>query len=272
MLALFASGAVIGALAGGSGSKGERTTGSDDPERTATGEGGSAWPAEGGGVTSSAGGYALRIGTSRLTSGVTRPFRFAIVADDGAAGRRLAPAAKADMALVVVPHDLRTIQRLVAHPAGSRWTASSKVPHPGAYRVIADFVDGGRRRALGIELTAPGPVLAAADPKPSTKAHTGSGEVELAPATLAADEPVELAFRVTPVAGTANARPTDPELIAIRYGDFALVRGEQGVVSPGGRELRFPMRFPEHGRYRLFVRFRVREAQQTAAMTVDVAR
>lgn len=276
-LALFGVGAGFGELVGGESN--DKPSGRErKPGLTATDRETQAPLPGRDGLAIAGGGNSLRIGQSRLVAGRTRPFRFAIVGKKGKVLRRFDSLDGARMHLIVVPHDLGAIQHIVpVQDSDGRWFGPVRAPEPGAYRVYADFARDRLRQTLGIELSAPGNSDRPTAPKPSTNAQAGPFAVALAPGALLAGRAENLTFTVTredqstvslaPVAGGAHGY-----LVAVRYGDYALVHAAPSTVSDSKRRLGFRALFTEPGRYRLFLQFRSTGALYTAGMTVDVTR
>jgi hypothetical protein len=170
------------------------------------------------------------------------------------------------MHLVLVSRDLSRHAHL--HPelaADGTWSTRLTLA-PGAYRAVADFSVDGRRRSLGVDLTAPGPLAVTPLPAPAAIATVG-------------DLRVELDRGGTSLAFTAYDRggaPVVPEpylgarghLVAFRAGDLAYAHvhpaGEDGATTTYEAEL------PGPGSYRLFLELQVEGVVRMAPFTLEV--
>jgi hypothetical protein len=214
---------------------------------------------------------------TRLTAGRRSTFRFRIVDAKGAAVRGgYELESERELHLVVVRRDGAGFQHL--HPrrdAAGVWSVPLALPSAGSHRVLADFVLGGVRRTLGVDVEASGTYAAAPPAVPTRTAGVDGFRVDLAAGTLRAGGSSALRLRVSragrPVADLQPYLGARGHLVALREGDLAYLHVHP---EPGGApgEIPFAAHFPSAGRYRLYLQFRVGGRVRTARLVVEVAR
>lgn len=227
-----------------------------------------------GGLTISAAGYTLDIGSKTFEAGREETFEFRVLDQTGCAVRDFDEQHEERMHLIVVRRDLVHYQHL--HPtlgADGTWSIALALPEPGVYRAFADFSLGGGALTLGADLTVPGNLEFAQLPNPAGIARTDDYEVTLNTETLAAGAESSLAFRITS-SGQA-VEQLDPylgalgHLVALREGDLAFLHVHP--TGGGGAHLTFHAVFPSIGHYRLFLQFAHQGQVRTAVFTVEVS-
>lgn len=203
------------------------------------------------GTSLSDGGLRLDVATTVFPPLVATGFAFRVLGEDG-------PVTEFDleqdkrMHLVVVSRDLSRHAHL--HPEmdpDGTWTTRLTLA-PGSYRAVADFSVGGERRALAVDLAAPGPLAPAPLPAPAPTATTGDVTVALERdgATLSfTASRAGVPFVPEPYLGARG------HLVAFRAGDLAYAHvhpsGEEGPTTSYDAEL------PGPGTYRLFLELQV---------------
>ncbi len=175
------------------------------------------------------------------------------------------------MHLIVVRRDLTGFQHL--HPTLHRdgtWATPLTLPQAGTYRVFADFSVDGKPTTLADDLQVDGDVRSLPLPAPATAAVTDGFRVRLIDGAVHAGEESPLTFSVTrgkqPVS-LQDYLGAKGHLVALREGDLAYLH-----VHPEENSLRFEASFPNAGRYRLFLQFKVAGRVHTAPFTLEVAR
>jgi hypothetical protein len=216
-------------------------------------------------------GLTLALASRTARPGASFELGFRVLGPDGRAVRSFDVEHTKRMHLIVVRRDLTGFQHL--HPtlrADGTWVAPLTLPQAGVYRVFADFSVGGQPATLADDLQVDGDVRSRELPAPARTAETGGFHVRLAGAAVHAGRESELAFEVTragrPVA-LQDYLGAKGHLVALREGDLAFLH-----VHPDASSLRFESTFPDAGRYRLFLQFRVGGHVHTAAFTLEVSR
>jgi len=175
------------------------------------------------------------------------------------------------MHLIVVRRDLTGFQHLhpILRPDGT-WTTPLTLPQSGTYRVFADFSVDGKPTTLADDLQVDGAVRSRALPAPARSAETDGFSVGLTDGVVHAGEESELTFAVTRNGKRVSLQDylgAKGHLVALREGDLAFLH-----VHPDADSLRFEAAFPNAGRYRLFLQFRIADRVHTAAFTLEVSR
>ena len=236
-------------------------------EGHSAGGGPAAAPVEG--TSLSAGGLRLDVPTTTVPALTATSFAFRVLDEDGRAVTSYDVEQGKLMHLVVVSRDLSRHAHL--HPvlgADGTWRVDLTLS-PGSYRAVADFVTGGERRSLAVDLVTPGPLVVEPLPAPATSVTTDDLRVELE------RDGQRLSF--TAYRGLTDV-PVVPEpylgarghLVAFRAGDLAYAHvhpaGEDGATTTYEAEL------PGPGTYRLFLELQVAGEVRTAPFTLEVTR
>jgi hypothetical protein len=259
--ALFAVGALAGAVSGASAPGGERRVEAHSGEMAMN------VPTVRG-LSVAADGLRLVVEDPERRRGATDPLRFRIVDAQGRAVRHYDVEHTKRMHLIVARRDLTGFQHL--HPTledDGTWTAPLKLREAGAYRVFADFSRGGRPVTLASDLRVDGPADLRALPAPATVASTGGYDVRLAAGTPRAGREAALRFTITRDGVPVRTEPylgAGGHLVALRDGDLAFlhVHPTDGVG--------FEATFPTAGAYRLFLQFKHDGRVHTIAFTQEV--
>jgi hypothetical protein len=223
------------------------------------------------GLAVSENGLTLDLARRSAPRGTRFALAFRILDKDGHAVRDFDVEHTKRMHLIVVRRDLTAFQHV--HPilrADGTWTTPLTLPQAGTYRVFADFSVGGRPTTLADDLQVDGDVRSRRLPAPSTSSETDGFRVTLAHGAVRGGDESELAFEVTrdgkPVS-TQDYLGAKGHLVALREGDLAFLH-----VHPDASSLRFEAAFPNAGRYRLFLQFKVGGRVHTAPFTLAVGR
>jgi hypothetical protein len=259
-MALFA--AVAAAVFGGAWAVGSAAGPID---RGARGDGhGSAMAMEGpAGLSVASNGFRLVPAATTLGAGTQQQFAFRILRDNGTPLRDYEVEHERRLHLIVVGRGLTGFQHL--HPrlgADGVWRATTDPLVPGAYRAIADFVTGGEKIALGVDLTVKG------TPVRQTLPHAEPYDVRLTGQRVHAGKETTLTFAVTregaavPLGDYLGAKG---HLVIVRAGDLGYLH-----THPHDDALDFEATFPSAGKYRAFLQFRAGGRVRTAAFDLDV--
>jgi hypothetical protein len=214
------------------------------------------------GVAGSDGGLRLEALDTVLPARQVTPFSFRVLDEDGRAVIDPDVEQEKPLHLLVVDRDLSRIAHL--HPEvdpGGSWTTDLYLA-PGSYRAVADLVVDGRRHALAVDLTAPGPLAPRPLPLPQDSVTVDGVTVQLE------RDDDRVTARVTDAAG----RALEPEpylgaaghLTGFRAGDLAYVH-----AHPEGDDLAFELPLPGPGSYRLFLEVRTGGVVRTFGFTVE---
>lgn len=158
------------------------------------------------------------------------------------------------VATTVVRRDARFLQQpATRYEGGGDWAVDLRIPRAGTYRLIADTDRG--RRVVGADLFAPGSFTPMPLPPPGYVSAVDGLTVRMVP------DGDRLRFDVARRGRPVAAQPDGP-LVGVRAGDMAYA-----TARAPGDELRFRVRYPGVGRYRLFVPFEARGSRHVAAFT-----
>lgn len=231
-----------------------------------------------GGLAATEDGYQLQPTATTVEAGKRTRFSFRIRDPRGRVVRSgYEPEAERELHLIVVRRD--TGRFLHLHPrraADGTWSVDLRLPTAGVYRVFADFVVGGKRRTLGVDLFAPGSFRPEPWPAPAAVAHGDGFTTTLRAGDLRAGRAADLTFAV----GRDGRAVTDLQpylgarghLVALREGDLAYLHVHPQGGDAGPDQIRFAATFPTPGRYRLFLQFQTDGRVRTVARTVEVSR
>jgi hypothetical protein len=234
------------------------------------------------GLTASADGMTLALGTSRLPRGRQAELQFRVLGADGNPVRGYEVEHEKRMHVIVARLDLTGFQHL--HPElrdDGTWRVSMTVPEGGEYRVFADFKREGRNQTLATDLAVDGSAEPRQLPPPVASARTSGGYKVQLDGEAAVGRESELRFTIHRDGKPVTVEPylgAGGHLVALREGDLAYLH-----VHPAGHEPReaehaegpgspvsFATEFPSEARYRLFLQFKHEGKVHTAAFTQAV--
>jgi hypothetical protein len=231
-----------------------------------------------GGLAVSSAGLTLVAERTTFRAGATQPLRFRIVGTDGRPVTAYGTLHDRAMHLVVVRRDLTGYQHL--HPAlaaDGTWSVSLRLPTPGPWRAVADFVavdPNGVKvpTTLGVDLVAAGGYTPAPLPD-QVRSTTVDGFTVAYEGVPRRGATQPLLFQVS----RNGAAVTDLERYLGAYGHLVVLReGDLGYVHVHpdeqrvGTAVRFWLAPPSPGRYRMFLDFQVAGKVRTAAFTLVV--
>ncbi|EJN59047.1 hypothetical protein [Halogranum rubrum] len=159
--------------------------------------------------------------------------------------------------LILVRRDLTRFQHL--HPTladDGTWSAEFVLPDPGAYRAFVDVLVDGHPITLGVDLLSSGPARYEDSPQTTHEAKVAGYTVGLTPDQIPPGESVSLEFEVRRDDGVAHLHSylgALGHLVALRDGDLAYLHVHPEETDPEDGVVRFAVRFPTSGRYRLFL-------------------
>lgn len=208
--------------------------------------------------------------------GDAMPLAFRIVGPDGAPTTVYEP-----LHLYVVREDLSFYQHLHPALAGDRWTAAVDVPDGGVYRLYAEFTPKQRAHStvLGAPFVIAGDTRYVPIPAPAAKVSAGGFTVSRLEGTAdaAAGRSDIMRFQVLDAHG-APVTALEPYLGV--YAHASVFDSTQRLThlhdttpantqaAPAGGVLTFHTQFPQRGRHRVFLQFKVAGEVHQAAFTV----
>ncbi|MGZ4231833.1 MAG: hypothetical protein ACXVVQ_10445 [Solirubrobacteraceae bacterium] len=208
-----------------------------------------------------------------LTAQAATTWRFQIIGCDGHPIRHFDRDNTKLLHLIVVRTDLSGYQH--RHPtlqSDGTFTIDMRVPRPGTYRAIADFVIDGRKYVLGTNLTAPGQVRAIPLARPALQVSADGYDVELQrPAQLTAGAEEQLTFRITrhgqPVTDLQPYLGSYGHLVALHAPELSYSHVHPISEDQTSGAITFDTELPKRGTYRLFLQFRTHDQVHTVAFT-----
>jgi len=228
------------------------------------------------GLASAEGGLRVVVETPELALRRTQTLRFRVLDAHDEPLRSFGLTHERRMHAIVVRRDLTGFQHL--HPrmaADGTWSVPLRIGTPGSYRLYADFSHDGEARTLASDLRVDGEADLRPLPAPTTHAVSDGGDVvRLDAGRPHAGEETTLRFAVAredrPVA-LAPYLGAGGHLVALREGDLAFLHVHPVSGTLAGGRVTFAATFPDAGRHRLFLQYRVGAQVRTAAFTVEVA-
>ncbi|WP_422770879.1 hypothetical protein ACN28C_30150 [Plantactinospora sp. WMMC1484] len=236
-----------------------------------------------GGLAVSDGGYTFAAESMSLSAGTPTTWRFRIDGPDRKPATTFAIAHDKPMHLIVARRDLSGYQHL--HPTmapDGTWSVDLTLPHPGVWRVFADFVavdpTGAQiARTLSIDLAVPGDYRPRALPAVARESTVDGFAVTLE-GTPQVGMARPLLFRVfgngVPVAHLQRYLGSYGHLVVMREGDLGYVHAHpEELLAPTpttGGAVKFWLVAPSPGRFRVFFDFQVDGQVRTAEFTVVV--
>ncbi|MFC6825426.1 hypothetical protein [Halopelagius fulvigenes] len=227
-----------------------------------------------GGLTVAANGLRFDASETRLDAGVRREWTYRIRDEDGDAVTEFEETHDRLAHLVLVRRDLTRFQHL--HPelrADGTWSVEFSLPDPGVYRGFVDVLVGGRPTTLGADLLVSGAADYDAPPEPTREVTVDGYDLTMTPGDVAPNENVTLEFEVRTDGSAARLDPylgALGHLVALRDGDLAYLHVHPEETDPEDGLVRFAVRFPTAGRYRLFLQAKPRGELITASFDVVV--
>ncbi|MFC7216363.1 hypothetical protein ACFQO4_20095 [Saliphagus sp. GCM10025334] len=176
--------------------------------------------------------------------------------------------------LLLVRRDLTRFQHL--HPTladDGTWSAEFALPDPGVYRAFVDVLVEGQPTTLGVDLLSSGPSQYEERPQSTREAEVDGYDVELTSREIAVGETVDLEFEIRQDGDLAHLDPylgALGHLVTLRDGDLAYLHVHPEETDPEDGVVRFAVRFPTTGRYRLFLQARPNGELITTSFDVDV--
>jgi hypothetical protein len=168
--------------------------------------------------------------------------------------------------LVLVSRDLSRSAHLHPELAPDGTWSTGLTLSPGSYRAVADFTTEGRRRSLGVDLTAPGPLEPSPLPSPVATSQVADLRVELS------RDGQRLRFDVSRGNETVVPEPylgARGHLTAFRAGDLAYAHVHPAGVD--GATTSYDAELPGPGTYRLFLELQVDGTVRTFPFTLEVS-
>lgn len=213
-----------------------------------------------GGVTVAADGLRLAPSQTRLRPGASREWTYRIKDEEGEVVTEFEETHGRLAHLILVRRDLTRFQHLHPQPKGDgRWSAEILLPDPGVYRAFVDVLVEGRPTTLGVDLLASGDADYEAPLGSTREAAAGRYDVAMAPQNVVADGESTVEFEVRREGAVARLDPylgALGHLVALREGDLAYLHVHPEETDPEDGVVRFAVRFPTAGRYRLFLQAR----------------
>ncbi|WP_031007902.1 hypothetical protein [Streptomyces sp. NRRL F-5727] len=233
--------------------------------------------AQPGGLSVSADGYTLVLGSPILTAGV-QPVTFQVIGPDGQPVTEYVAEHEKELHFIAVRRDTAGFQHV--HPvrdAHGTWSTELTL-EPGDWRFFTDIHPVGHdgTLTLGIDAAVAGPYAPQPLPEPTGTARIGAYTVALK-GELVPGEASELTLTVSrddrPVTDLEPYLAAYGHLVALRVGDLGYLHvhpeGEpgDGVTAPGP-DISFMAVAPTAGTYRLFLDFQHDGVVRTAEFTV----
>ena len=210
-----------------------------------------------GGLTIAADGLRLETSETRIEAGKSHEWSFLVRDEEGRAVTKFEETHSQLAHLILVRRDLTRFQHL--HPTladdGTR-SAEFVLPDPGVYRAFVDVLVDGQPTTLGVDLLSSGSAQYEARPQSTREADIDGYDVELASEKIPVGETVGIEFEVRQDGDVAHLDPylgALGHLVTLRDGDLAYLHVHPEETDPEDGVVRFAVRFPTAGRYRLFL-------------------
>ncbi|MGN9913888.1 hypothetical protein ACTMTJ_40770 [Phytohabitans sp. LJ34] len=215
------------------------------------------------------------------------PLAFRIIGPGGAPATAFDAVGSEPLHLYVLRDDLSFYQHLHPTLAGDTWTAAVKVPDGGVYRLYAEFVPkggaGGQHpTVLGTPFVIAGDTRYVPLPAPASRVRAGRFTVSRLEGTAdaAAGRPDIMRFQVRDARG-APVTALEPYLGVYAHASVFDSTTQRLThlhpttpantrAAPADGVLTFHTQFPQRGRHRVFLQFKVAGAVHQAAFTVIV--
>lgn len=210
-----------------------------------------------GGLTVAADGLQLEPSETRIEPGDPHKWTYQICTDEGDVVTEFEETHDQLAHLILVRRDLTHFQHL--HPTladDGTWSAEFVLLDPGVYRAFVDVLVGGQPTTLGVDILSSGVTQYKDRPRTTRKAEVEGYTVELTPEQIPADETIGMEFEIRrdgAVAHLDSYLGALGHLVALRDGDLAYLHAHPEDTDPEDGLVRFAVRFPTTGRYRLFL-------------------
>ena len=210
-----------------------------------------------GGLTVAADGLRLETTETRVEQEVAHEWTYRIRDQEGDVVTAFEATHDRLAHLILVRRDLTRFQHL--HPTlaeDGTWPPNLVLPDPGVYRAFVDVLVDGRSTTLGVDVLSSGPARYEDRPRSTREDAVEGYSVALTPEQIPVGETVGLKFTVRGDGGVAHLDPylgALGHLVALRDGDLAYLHVHPEETEPADGVVRFAVRFPTVGRYRLFL-------------------
>ena len=226
-----------------------------------------------GGLTVAADGLRLEAAETRIEAGKSHEWSFLVRDEKGNAVTEFEETHDQLAHLILVRRDLARFQHL--HPTladDGAWSAEIVLPDPGVYRAFVDIVVDGQPTTLGVDLLSSGPAQYEERPQFTREAEVDGYDVELTSEKIPVGETVGIEFEVRQDGDVAHLDPylgALGHLVTLRDGDLAYLHVHPEETNPEEGVVRFAVRFPTTGRYRLFLQAKPNGELITTSFDVD---
>jgi hypothetical protein len=260
--------------------------GRDVPARPAAGHAAHSGVHSGGdGLSDSHDGYVLSPVALPDRRGDAIPLAFRIIGPGGAPATTFDAVGNEPLHLYVLREDLSFYQHLHPSLAGDTWTATVDVPDGGVYRLYTEFVPKERAGSqhptvLGAPFVVAGDTRYVPVPAPAPRVRAGGFTVSRLEGTAdaAAGRPDTLRFQVLDPRG-APVTALEPYLGVYAHASVFDATTQRlthlhptmpadAAAAPADGILPFHTQFPQRGRHRVFLQFKVAGEVHQAAFTV----
>lgn len=227
-----------------------------------------------GGLTVAANGLRIEPSETRIDPGVEHRWSYRIRDEEGNAVTEFEETHDQLAHLILVRRDLTRFQHL--HPELAEdgiWTTTFSLPDPGAYRAFVDVLVDARATTLGVDLLVSGHADYDTLPGSTREVMVDGYDVAMSPESIAAREPTTVEFTVSRKGEAVRLKPylgALGHLVALQDGDLAYLHAHPEETDPGEGTVRFAVRFPAAGRYRLFLQAKPSGELITASFDVSV--
>ncbi|WP_410764954.1 hypothetical protein [Haloferax sp. DFSO60] len=210
-----------------------------------------------GGVSVAEDGFQLEASETRIEPGKSSKWTYQVHDEEGNVITEFEKTHDQLAHLILVRRDLTRFQHL--HPTladDGTWSAEVTLPDPGVYRAFIDVLVDGQPTTLGVDLLSSGPAQYEDRPKTTHVAEVEGYTIELTPEQFPTRETVSIEFEVRRKDGVAHLDAylgALGHLVALRDGDLAYLHVHPEDSNSEDGVVRFAVRFPTPGRYRLFL-------------------
>lgn len=229
-----------------------------------------------GGLTVAANGLQLEVSDTRIDPSTSQEWSYQVQNERGEIVTEFEETHDQLAHLILVRRDLTRFQHL--HPKlgeNGRWSVEFTLPDPGVYRAFVDILVDGQPTTLGVDLFSSGPADYEISPD-STHEDTAEGyDAVMSLKSASPDENTMLEFEIS---NNGNTVSLDPylgalgHLVAIRDGDLAYLHVHPEETDPEDGIIRFSVRFPTTGQYRLFLQAKPSGELITTTFDIPVER